>query len=171
MAERVETQKVIKGEEIKLDIEIDAVEGYVVETDEEGNSIRSSKDLHFIGTDIDTFNDCFPFKCEFYTEENFPVITTHTERNKYKPIDSQGNIVEWRVISDGKNSQYVTDTYYDRGMFTVPTIDLNPGRLFCKITAYIPDVDFSGNETGLESYLNNKRTVITRIKTNVVIIE
>lgn len=171
MTDIIETQKVIRGEEIKLDLEINPVEGYIVETDEEGNTVRSSKEFHFIGTDIDNFSDCFPFKCEFYTEENFPIITMYTERNKYKPMDSQDNIIEWDVTSDGINNKYVTNTPYDRGMFTVPTIELNPGKLLCKITAYIPDVDFSGDEIGLESYLNNKRTVITRVKTNVVIIE
>ena len=88
MVEIIETQKVIRGEEIKLDLDVNPVEGYAIEEDEEGNNVRVTKVLHFIGTDIKDFSDCFPFKCEFYTEEDFPIITKHTDRNKYKMCEA-----------------------------------------------------------------------------------
>ena len=154
MADINEVQKIIKGVEVKLDLSINPISSILL--DEEDN--RSDHIYHLIDTNK---KDYFRFKCEFYTNPDYAIVTDSTETEKYKPISADDNVIEWDKA----------EGVYDRAVFTIPTKDLDAGRLWCKITAYVPDIDFKGDEPDLDDYLNNKRTEISRVKTNVIIID
>lgn len=153
MEETTETQKVIRGEEIQIEVAVSAIEG--AKKSEDGDN---TKMYNLIGPEGEHFN----FDCMFYTTaEDLPFTTTEEDRDQYWPIDSNNFIVEWDNVGDN---------IYNRAMFTVPTIDFEPGRLWCKIIAYIPNMYFEGEEKERGAYLNNYCTKIKRIKTNVVVV-
>lgn len=153
MAEIIETQKVIRGEEIQIEVAVSAVEGAQKSEDDD-----NTKMYNLIGPE----DECFNFDCMFYTtDEDLPFITTEKDKEQYWPIDDDNSIVEWDNV--GEN-------IYNKAMFTVPTIDFEPGRLWCKIIAYIPNMYFEGDEEDRGAYLNNYCTKIKRIKTNVIVV-
>lgn len=154
MEETVKTQKVIRGEEIQIEVAVSAIEG--TQKSEDG---YSTKMYNLIGPEDKHFN----FDCMFYTtDEDFPFITTEEDKDQYWPIDTNNNsIVEWDNVGDN---------IYSKAMFTVPTVDFEPGRLWCKIIAYIPNMYFEGKEEERGAYLNNYCTKINRIKTNVIVV-